>query len=107
MRLRMTGREMAEWFNGRAAGNRPASFLDATQPQQAIDNQPVLILAIKGGRQCLIGVVEFMLIIHVVMPHVHIDHLEFFIGPDDGVIAAVPDFILFGTRSERKTGRID
>ena len=62
------------------------------KPIHGIEDQLVLRLACEGGRQLL---VRFVVEIDVVVPHVEIDHPILDVGPDHGIVAAVPDFMRF------------
>ena len=42
-----------------------------------------------------------MVEIEVVVSHVKVEHSVSLVGPDDGIIAAVPDFVGFRTGSKR------
>ncbi len=65
-------------------------FFAPAQPQEAVNNQLVLRIAVKSGRQLLVGPV---FVINIVVTHVQVDHFVFLIGPHHRVITAVPDFI--------------
>jgi hypothetical protein len=53
-----------------------------------------LILTTKGGGEGFIG---FSLVIHIIMPHIEIDHAVSGIGPDNRIISFIPDFMGYWT----------
>ena len=70
------------------------------EPDEAIDDQLVLLGISEGPGQCFIGLV---LVIDIVVPHVEIHHPVIFIAPHHGIIAAMPDFMGLGPCAEWKT----
>ena len=79
-------------------------LLCRTKPEQAVENEPVLDLTFKSGRELFVGL---MLVIDVIVAHVEINHSVTLIGPNDRIITFVPDFMWFRTGSQRKTRRVD
>src|SRR5579862_407685 len=79
-------------------------YLPPSQPKQAVENEPVLGFIGKGKRKFFAAL---MLIIDVVVAHVEVDHPVAFICPHDGIITRMPDFVGFGSCTERETGGIN
>ena len=74
------------------------------QPEQALENETVLGFAGKRGGKLFVGL---MLVVDIVVAHVEINHAIALVGPDDWIITLVPDFVRFGSGSERETGGIN
>src|SRR6185295_10785268 len=86
------------------AGLLQGLLISVAQPQQAVDYQPILDCVVERIRQSLVGSVILVLIVNVVVAHVEIEHLVFLVGPDHGIVSAVPYLILFRPGAQRKTG---
>src|ERR1039458_5165964 len=79
-------------------------LLACTEPKQAVQNQSVLRFVGEGQGELFIGLcVE----VKVVVPHVEVEHTVSLVGPNDWIIAAVPDFVGFRTGSQRVTSRVN
>src|SRR6185503_3276946 len=75
-----------------------------TQPQQAIDNQPILNMVVERVRQRLIGIVILVLIVNIVVTHVEVKHLVVLVCPNHWIVTAVPNLVLFRPGAQRKAG---
>lgn len=82
----------------------PGIFFAPYQPKQGIYYQPVLDRVSKAVRQ---DSLLPMIVVNIIMPHIEIDHAVADIGPYNGVVAAVPDFVRLGTGSQGETGTVD
>ena len=71
----------------------------ATEPEQTLQNLLILHWGAEREREFPIRAV---FVIHIVVPHVHIEHSVFLIAPNDRVIAIVPDFAGLWTSAQRE-----
>src|SRR3989449_6100594 len=57
-------------------------------------------------RQRLVRGIVLALVVDVVVTHVEVDHPVVLVGPNDGIIPAVPDLVRFWPGAQRKAGRV-
>ena len=82
----------------------PGYFFSIAQPKQGVENKAVLRVILKGEGKGCVGLV---LVIHVVVAHIHVEHPVVHVGPGYRIIATVPDFGRFGTGSQWEATRVD
>ena len=73
----------------------------ACEPAQAINDELVLNIIGELKGKLFVG---FVIIVNVIVPHVHIDHLIVFICPCHRIVTGVPYFALLRSCAQRKVG---